>query len=977
LTLAGLAAVKPSTWLQNMHVSLLDGITTLPDGSVLYASGGPSGCGLGTAGSGPTPEVWVGALRAQAAYETRLTAAISSATSTTAIAVTTTANFPASGSFEVSDGTNTEVIAYTGVTASVTGGAVTGATFTGITRAQNGTTGAAFAAGSAVRGGVTSLSAALTASATTASVFSTANLPSTGLVQFISGELATYTGKTATSLTGLTRGAKGTVAAAQAVNSTVKLTRTCTSGTSGTNLIDTAMGLRSGSTASITAVTGSGATRTMTVTGMANLVPSDVGSFFLFGLATNKSTVNAGTTSVTFGTPSATTGGQLISGLTAATFSTTGQVGDLLSISGATNAANNGVFVITAVNSATTCTIANPAGIAEGPTASVVWAELGCQSPDTGNNGHLKMVTYVSATSATFLNPQALVENTGAIYWQESYRGCSVRFLSGGTTGVIGDGLVEHGVLATGTLTVVPKANLVDNDRFTMNDGTNPAITFEYKVTGGFSPVAGRVTIDISAIADVTAAGVAVQTANTINANAPNAGSTPLRVRAAANHVNLATSTQTSVVNVSLMLPNGAGTTITETVAHASFTVTGFSGGVGTPTTTVTFQPNVSPAPASGDAYVIQKAGSIFQSSGQVAFSSAAGPFGMTGIKFQGTSTSFGFYFVNEGSVSWSQCEIDAGGGQWHGAGSSAPSALPSPLRDVSLWVADSSSPFLGTKHCLHFHTGNLVIAGTASLASPLMTTGARVVMLGKGSPITDSRRTTFSLGADFSNPPVLWGGGESIFNTNSWTIRGNCLTTDAGAIVVDGGSSAFLAVSGGIFNCYGYGVVVRGGSAVRMALVPGSGNTRAGWLADRGGLMRIDAGSTTTALTGNGGDAEFDHLPSPNYLTYASLRAVNPTPGLMRTAANVTGHNGVGACTATGLKVGDVVLGVNFAKVPTAAAATQAGLTAFESVITVADQIQQSGAANLSADVFDVLVNGVSTRAGYSDPYGNRCDIG
>jgi hypothetical protein len=81
------------------------------------------------------------------------------------------------------------------------------------------------------------------------------------------------------------------------------------------------------------------------------------------------------------------------------------------------------------------------------------------------------------------------------------------------------------------------------------------------------------------------------------------------------------------------------------------------------------------------------------------------------------------------------------------------------------------------------------------------------------------------------------------------------------------------------------------------------------------------------------------------------------PSPSSFRTAKNVGGHNGPGACSANGLKVGDVVLSVTFAKVPTAAAGTQAGLTEFEGVISVANQIQQTGVANLSAEAFDVLV--------------------
>jgi len=63
------------------------------------------------------------------------------------------------------------------------------------------------------------------------------------------------------------------------------------------------------------------------------------------------------------------------------------------------------------------------------------------------------------------------------------------------------------------------------------------------------------------------------------------------------------------------------------------------------------------------------------------------------------------------------------------------------------------------------------------------------------------------------------------------------------------------------------------------------------------------------------------------------------------------TGSNLAGACTATGVAVGDVLFGI-------------AGLTdmgqmdsKFEAIVTVADQIQQTAAENLSAKNFVALV--------------------
>jgi hypothetical protein len=63
------------------------------------------------------------------------------------------------------------------------------------------------------------------------------------------------------------------------------------------------------------------------------------------------------------------------------------------------------------------------------------------------------------------------------------------------------------------------------------------------------------------------------------------------------------------------------------------------------------------------------------------------------------------------------------------------------------------------------------------------------------------------------------------------------------------------------------------------------------------------------------------------------------------------TGHNNTGACTATGLKVGDKVIGVvNLTDGTTAT-------SSFEATVTVADQLQQSSASDLSSKKFSLLV--------------------
>lgn len=87
------------------------------------------------------------------------------------------------------------------------------------------------------------------------------------------------------------------------------------------------------------------------------------------------------------------------------------------------------------------------------------------------------------------------------------------------------------------------------------------------------------------------------------------------------------------------------------------------------------------------------------------------------------------------------------------------------------------------------------------------------------------------------------------------------------------------------------------------------------------------------------------------------TARAVTPK-GLVDTIANVeliafAGHNGAGACTATGLKVNDVILSV------TGVVAADVGDQSanFETVVTIADQIQQTAAGNLNTKVYMALV--------------------
>lgn len=163
----------------------------------------------------------------------------------------------------------------------------------------------------------------------------------------------------------------------------------------------------------------------------------------------------------------------------------------------------------------------------------------------------------------------------------------------------------------------------------------------------------------------------------------------------------------------------------------------------------------------------------------------------------------------------------------------------------------------------------------------------------------------------------------------------------------------------------------------------------------ESGGTLEAAAGSTITGLTGQttfASDAQAitgtltDKVLSPKNLAAAATthvaaasataagkvelatdaealagadteRAVTPhgLAGaiLKMDIISFAGKNNTGACTATGLKVSDIILSVTGV-----AAADKGDQSAnFESVVTVADQIQQSAAGDLSTKVYMALI--------------------
>ncbi len=153
-----------------------------------------------------------------------------------------------------------------------------------------------------------------------------------------------------------------------------------------------------------------------------------------------------------------------------------------------------------------------------------------------------------------------LNNNGGVITFRNACAGLAAWFLTN-----IADG---DEVAATGTITTVPAADLLDNETFSITDAPNPALVFAFNVTGaGYVAVPGEVEVDVTAA--LTADDVRDAVISAIN------GAThPATFRVTAADGGAAT------VDVENVAAGTAGNVaITDTVADAGFTHTGMAGG--------------------------------------------------------------------------------------------------------------------------------------------------------------------------------------------------------------------------------------------------------------------------------------------------------------------------------------------------------------------------------------------------------------
>jgi len=125
----------------------------------------------------------------------------------------------------------------------------------------------------------------------------------------------------------------------------------------------------------------------------------------------------------------------------------------------------------------------------------------------------------------------------------------------------------DNAVAAAGSLTAVAKAApLADGDNFTLDDGPNPPTVFEFQVTGGFTPVPGRVPIDIRMLTLAPEIADAMRTA----INGVGSG---LKITADA--------TGLALINLVNDVPGAAGNVaITESIVGATLSPVGMLGGL-------------------------------------------------------------------------------------------------------------------------------------------------------------------------------------------------------------------------------------------------------------------------------------------------------------------------------------------------------------------------------------------------------------
>jgi hypothetical protein len=281
-----------------------------------------------------------------------------------------------------------------------------------------------------------------------------------------------------------------------------------------------------------------------------------------------------------------------------------------------------------------------------------------------GNNSTFR-ATFVDSTHIDLTNPQGVIAdaNNGFIYWQESFEGGSLSFSSGPNAGQRRS-IRDHGLEASGTINVLPVSGMADNNWVFIPDGLGAGMHFEFKVTGGFVAAAPlpRTTVDISALADTSANGVAQALTTAINALLPSV----LAIRGAStNNPNTTAATwPVAVVNMQLGSAGNLAMTLGGGLGGA-FTVVGMAGGVGTPLTTFRVNAPFGAVAGVGDAFQVEKPASTISFINPLGQTFVGDSVGFLGIRFSCDNAGGGIFFISiDEAVMYCGCEFDMQGSQ-------------------------------------------------------------------------------------------------------------------------------------------------------------------------------------------------------------------------------------------------------------------------------------------------------------------------
>lgn len=191
-------------------------------------------------------------------------------------------------------------------------------------------------------------------------------------------------------------------------------------------------------------------------------------------------------------------------------------------------------------------------------------------------NTHKELVSVGNMPHATSTNRTGIPINDGAdagadqatyVEITKSDDGSELVVQSGGDAGkrIFGRTRAGTGVAATGTINVVAGANLLDTDYFTLNDGINTPVVFEFDSDSSVTP--GRIAVPYTSGDSATVVQGSVVTAI-------NGVTTALLITAAAG-----TSPAVTLTNDNVGVQGNA--TQSENVADAGFTITNMTGGAG------------------------------------------------------------------------------------------------------------------------------------------------------------------------------------------------------------------------------------------------------------------------------------------------------------------------------------------------------------------------------------------------------------